>query len=57
MRSTDGAQLILAAGANVLLTTKGIDDVALKYFVERGAMAVRRVSKDDLKVRRGGARI
>ncbi len=42
-------ELILASGANVLLTTKGIDDLALKYFVERGCMAVRRVTKDDLK--------
>ncbi len=42
-------QKILAAGANVILTTKGIDDMALKYFVEAGAIAVRRVPKDDLK--------
>lgn len=42
-------QLILKAGANVVLTTKGIDDLALKYFVEAGAMAVRRVKKEDLK--------
>jgi len=42
-------QKILAAGANVILTTKGIDDMALKYFVEAGALAVRRVPKDDLK--------
>jgi len=34
-------QKILEAGANVVLTTKGIDDVCLKYFVEAGAMAVR----------------
>lgn len=40
---------ILGAGANVVLTTKGIDDMALKYFVEAGAIAVRRVPKDDLK--------
>lgn len=40
---------ILAAGANVILTTKGIDDMALKYFVEAGAIACRRVEKDDLK--------
>ena len=32
--------LILATGANVILTTKGIDDMALKYFVEAGAIAV-----------------
>ncbi|KYQ91398.1 t-complex polypeptide 1 [Tieghemostelium lacteum] len=42
-------QLILASGANVILTTKGIDDLCLKYFVEAGAMAVRRCKKEDLK--------
>jgi len=40
---------IVAAGANVILTTGGIDDLNLKYFVEVGAMAVRRVLKRDLK--------
>ena len=40
---------VLDAGANVILTTKGIDDTALKYFVEAGAIACRRVPKDDLK--------
>ncbi|GBO31735.1 T-complex protein 1 subunit alpha, partial [Araneus ventricosus] len=42
-------QKILAAGANVILTTGGIDDLCLKYFVEAGAMAVRRCKKQDLK--------
>ena len=42
-------QRILAAGANVMLTTKGIDDMALKYFVEAGAIACRRVPKEDLR--------
>eukprot|EP01112_Ceratiomyxa_fruticulosa_P014602 TRINITY_DN419_c0_g1_i1.p1 TRINITY_DN419_c0_g1~~TRINITY_DN419_c0_g1_i1.p1 ORF type:complete len:546 (+),score=137.74 TRINITY_DN419_c0_g1_i1:800-2437(+) len=42
-------QLILKSGANVVLTTKGIDDLSLKYFVEAGAMAVRRCKKEDLK--------
>mmetsp|Transcript_34830 Transcript_34830/g.77423 ORF Transcript_34830/g.77423 Transcript_34830/m.77423 type:complete len:556 (-) Transcript_34830:641-2308(-) len=42
-------QKILDSGANVILTTKGIDDMALKYFVEAGAIACRRVPKDDLK--------
>lgn len=41
--------LILKAGANVILTTKGIDDLVLKAFVERGAMAVRRCKKEDLR--------
>lgn len=42
-------QKILAAGTNVVLCTGGIDDLCLKYFVEAGAMAVRRVKKADLK--------
>ena len=33
--------MMLEAGANVILTTKGIDDMALKYFVEAGALACR----------------
>jgi T-complex protein 1 subunit alpha len=41
--------MILGAGANVILTTKGIDDLCLKYFVEANAIAVRRVSKEDLR--------
>lgn len=41
--------MILKSGANVILTTKGIDDMCLKSFVERGAMAVRRCNKDDLR--------
>lgn len=40
---------ILATGVNVVLCTGGIDDLCLKYFVEGGAMAVRRVLKADLK--------
>ncbi|KJH49431.1 T-complex protein 1, alpha subunit [Dictyocaulus viviparus] len=40
---------ILKAGANVVLTTGGIDDLCLKQFVEVGAMAVRRCKKADLK--------
>lgn len=42
-------QKILATGVNVVLVTGGIDDLCLKYFVEIGAMAVRRVKKADLK--------
>ncbi|KAL6779281.1 CCT1 [Auxenochlorella protothecoides x Auxenochlorella symbiontica] len=42
-------QKIIDAGANVILTTKGIDDMSLKYFVEAGAIACRRVPKEDLK--------
>ncbi|KAF2200088.1 T-complex protein 1 subunit alpha [Delitschia confertaspora ATCC 74209] len=45
----DRVQMILKAGANVIMTTKGIDDLCLKYFVEAGAMAVRRCKKEDLR--------
>lgn len=45
----DKIKLILDAGANVVLTTKGIDDLCLKSFVERGCMAVRRCKKEDLR--------
>lgn len=40
---------ILQSGANVILTTKGIDDMCLKYFVEANAMAVRRIDLQDMK--------
>jgi T-complex protein 1 subunit alpha len=42
-------QKILDTGARVILTTKGIDDICLKYFVEAGALCARRVPKDDLQ--------
>ncbi|EON60869.1 T-complex protein 1 subunit alpha [Coniosporium apollinis CBS 100218] len=41
--------MILKSGANVVMTTKGIDELCLKTFVERGAMAVRRCKKEDLR--------
>ena len=41
--------MILKAGANVVLTTKGIDDLCLKQFIEKGAIAVRRCKKEDLR--------
>ncbi|KAK9376860.1 chaperonin Cpn60/TCP-1 family [Lipomyces chichibuensis] len=42
-------QKIINAGANVVLTTKGIDDLCLKSFVETGVMAVRRCKREDLR--------
>ena len=42
-------QKIIEAGANVVLCSRGIDDFALKYFVEAGVIAVRRVKKFDLR--------
>jgi T-complex protein 1 subunit alpha len=47
--TTERIRKILDTGANVVLTTKGIDDLCLKLFVEAGAMAVRRCKKEDLK--------
>lgn len=41
--------MIIDAGANVVLCSRGIDDFALKYFVEAGVIAIRRVKKSDLK--------
>jgi T-complex protein 1 subunit alpha len=41
--------MILGAGANVVLTTKGIDDLAMKYLVEGGVIGVRRVPKVDMQ--------
>lgn len=40
---------IIDAGANVIFTTKGIDDMSMKYFIERGCLAVRRCRVEDLK--------
>lgn len=40
---------ITDAGATVLLTTKGIDDMSMKYLVEAGVLAVRRVDKKDMR--------
>ncbi|MCJ1291204.1 T-complex protein 1 subunit alpha [Xylographa carneopallida] len=42
-------EMILKSGANVVFTTKGIDDLVLKLFIEKGAMAVRRCKKEDLR--------
>ena len=40
---------IIDAGAKVVLTTKGVDDLCMKYFVEAGIICARRCDKDDLK--------
>jgi T-complex protein 1 subunit alpha len=42
-------QMIIESGANVVLCSKGIDDFALKYFVEAGVIAIRRVPKNDMR--------
>jgi T-complex protein 1 subunit alpha len=45
----DRVKCILDSGANVVLTTKGLDDMAAKYFAERGAIGVRRCKPEDLR--------
>lgn len=40
---------LIKAGANTIVCTKGIDEFAIKYFVEAGAIAIRRVSKGELR--------
>ena len=40
---------IIDAGANVIVCSKGIDDLALKYFVEAKCIAIRRCDKADMK--------
>jgi len=40
---------ILGAGTNVIFTTKGIDDMSMKYLVDGGVFAVRRVDKKDMR--------
>merc|ERR1719502_1476263 len=45
----DKIRKILDSGANVVCTTKGIDDMAMKYLVEGGVFAVRRVDKKDMR--------
>jgi len=42
-------QMIINAGATVVLATKDIDDVASKYLVEAGIMGVKRCKKSDLE--------
>lgn len=45
----DKIRKILDSGANVICTTKGIDDMAMKYLVEGGCFAIRRVDKKDMR--------
>ncbi len=50
---------IAATGANVVITQKGIDEVAQHYLAKHGIMAVRRVKRSDIEkiARATGARI
>lgn len=40
---------ILEKGVNVIFTTQGIDDMSMKYLIDAGVYAVRRVDKKDIK--------
>jgi T-complex protein 1 subunit alpha len=52
-------QKIIDAGANVIVTTKAIDDLCAKYLVEAGVIGLRRVTKRDLQrlARATGAKV
>lgn len=45
----DRIMLLINAGANVVLTSKGMDDMSIKYLVDAGALGVRRVDRADMK--------
>merc|ERR1719464_2499173 len=42
-------QKIVSAGTTALFTTRGIDDFAMKYLIEAGILAVRRVDRKDIR--------
>lgn len=42
-------ELLLRTGANVILTTGGIDEIAMQYMVDKGIMGIRRISKKRLR--------
>lgn len=45
----DRIQMIIDAGANVILTTMGMDDLCQKYLVAHNILGVRRVDKKDMR--------
>ena len=46
---TSRIKLMLDAGANVILTTGGIDDLCVKYISDAGAIGIRRCQLSDLR--------
>lgn len=48
-RVTEKCDLLLKSGANVVLTTGGIGEIAQQYLVSKGVMGVRRVEKKQLR--------
>jgi len=55
----DMVEQIAATGANVVITQKGIDDVAQHFLAKKGILAVRRVKRSDIEklARATGAKI
>lgn len=45
----DRIACLTKAGANVVLTSRGMDDLSMKYLVEAGCIGCRRVDKKDLR--------
>lgn len=45
----DRIMKLIGAGANVIMTTGGIDDLNAKYLIENGVMGLRRVPRRDLR--------
>ncbi|KYH40166.1 MAG: thermosome subunit, partial [Candidatus Bathyarchaeota archaeon B63] len=43
------AEKVAAAGANVLICQKGIDDMAQHFLARKGILAVRRAKKSDME--------
>jgi len=48
-RVEEKCKLIIDSGANVVLSTGGIDDIANQYFVSHGILAIRRVEKKRMR--------
>jgi len=48
-RVEEKCQLLLKSGANVVLTTGGIDEIAQQFFVDAGVMCIRRVEKKRMR--------
>lgn len=42
-------ELIVKAGANVIFTTQGMDDIASKFLVKHGIMGLRRIDSAEMK--------
>lgn len=45
----DMVDKIIASGANVVLSQKGIDDLAQHFLAKKGVMAIRRIKKSDIE--------